>query len=330
MGMVDDGGMESADAVVGRFAGAVGGLRRGSAYLVGVSGGADSVALLHLLVGAGFRKLAVCHLDHGLRGRAARGDAAWVRRLAMELGLAFHTRRVDVRVLGNREGVSLEEAGRLARHRFFAGVSREFRSRRVLLGHHADDRAETLLFNLMRGAGLPGLASPGRQSTIRVDGRRLDVLRPLLEIRKGELLGYLEANGLSYREDASNSDLSFSRNRIRHCVLPVLEREFGRDVRSALVRTARIVSDENDFLSSLVGLSPLPVEPSVRELRAMHPAIQRRLLMEWLCRAGVPDCGFAEVERVRSLLRFGGDAPAKINLPGGRHARRRSGLLFLE
>ena len=126
--------------------------------MVGVSGGADSVALLHLLVAGGFRNLVVCHLDHCLRGRASTGDARFVRRLAEKLGLECEIGRIDVaeRMAASRD--SMETAARNARHGFFAECAVKHRCRRILLGHHADDQAETVLWNLLRGShGLKGM-----------------------------------------------------------------------------------------------------------------------------------------------------------------------------
>src|SRR6478609_3462356 len=151
-------------------------------WLVGVSGGADSVALLHLLAAEGFRKAVVCHLDHGLRGRASAEDAKFVKRLAEKLGLHCEVGRADVRGRMLARGESLETAARNARHDFFAACARNHRCPRVLLAHHADDQAETVLWNLLRGShGLKGMRDT--QLLVTEAGVKLELIRPLLGIR---------------------------------------------------------------------------------------------------------------------------------------------------
>ena len=139
----------------------LGSLSRTARYLVGVSGGRDSVALLHALVEAGFRRLIVCHLNHGLRGRAAAADARFVATLAARLGLECESEQVDVARLAKKMGQSLETAAREVRYAFFARVARRRRCRSLFLGHHAGDQVETFLFNLFRGSGRGGLGGGG-------------------------------------------------------------------------------------------------------------------------------------------------------------------------
>ena len=148
--------------------------------LIAVSGGRDSVALLHALHAAGHHRLVVCHLDHRLRGRASTGDAAWVKSLAAKMGLTCETAAADVKTLAATGGESLESAGRRARHTFFGACARIHRCRTVLTAHHADDQVETVLFNLFRGSsGLRGMAA---ETEIIVPGLRqpLRVVRPFL------------------------------------------------------------------------------------------------------------------------------------------------------
>src|ERR1035437_5044698 len=155
--------------------------RPAARHLVGVSGGADSVALLHLLVEGGSRNLVVCHLHHGLRGRDATADQHFTARLAKQLGLPFETGRVDVRKLAKASGESLETAARPARHEFFARCAKFHRCPRVILAHHADDQAETILWNLLRGShGLKGMSA---NQHIMAGGRQLVLFRPLLANR---------------------------------------------------------------------------------------------------------------------------------------------------
>jgi len=310
--------------------GGVSALRRGETHLVGVSGGRDSVALLEALVRLGFEKLVVCHLDHGLRGRASAGDARFVAALAKRLGLEAETGRADV--AEEAGGSSLETAAREARYRFFAQAARRRRAGRVILAHHADDQVETLLFNLFRGTGLAGLGGmkPFSRRAIRLEEGRpvhLALYRPMLGLWREEIDAYVAARRLRYREDASNRSMEPMRNRIRHELIPAVERLFGRAVRPALLRTAELAREEEALLGELAGPAPEGAL-DVPTLKAQPVALQRRQILAWLRRAGVPEAGYELVERVRALL--AGGAPAKVNLPGGRHVRRREKRLFIE
>jgi tRNA(Ile)-lysidine synthase len=295
---------------------------RGRNYLVGVSGGRDSVVLLHALVELGFRRLIICHLDHGLRGRDSLNDRRFVQRLARRLGLECICRKVDVAELSSERKLSIETAAREARHGFFTDVATSKRCSRVFLAHHADDVVETFLFNLCRGASRAGLTSMRTKSHVG----KLTLLRPMLSVTRATIDTFASAHRIRFREDASNEDPRFVRNRLRQEAIPLLEEILGRDVRTAILRTVTIMRDEEDWIATLPEVTPSEVL-STREVAAMPCALQRRLLKNWLDQAGIRDVGFEEVERVRTLLNM---QVAKVNLPGGRHARRRSGVLFLE
>jgi tRNA(Ile)-lysidine synthase len=307
------------------------GASRGKRWLVGVSGGADSMALLHLLVAAGFRKLVVCHLDHGLRGRAAaEEDARFVRRVAGQLGLECEIGRADVAARMAARGESLETAARNARHAFFSECARKHRCRRILLAHHADDQAETVLWNLLRGShGLKGMRE--EQRLVTESGVVLELIRPLLGIRRAELVALLESQGHRWREDASNAEPIAVRNRLRNEALPLLAGISGRDPTLALVRGAADTEDlealEAWALERAKVLDPqgrlhLPV------LRALPVALQRIALRKFLQDGGLASPERDLIERGLSLLEVGN--PAAINLPGGGKLRRREGRLWIE
>ena len=296
-------------------------------YLIGVSGGRDSVALLHWLMELGYRKLVVCHLDHRLRGRSSTADARFVERLAAANELPFELGKTDVRQLARETKQSMETAARTARYSFFAEVARRRRCRTILLGHHADDLVETFLINLFRGAG--GAGRQGiRLITVRaVDDVELIIVRPLLGIWRADIDVYVRAHRLRFREDASNRQLDALRNRMRHRIIPELEKEFGREIRKTVHRMATIAAEEDAFLTA--ALPQTSARLSVKELQAMPVALQRRAITRWLREQQVSDVGFALVEQVRAMLDPAA-GPAKINLPGDRHARRRAGELFIE
>jgi tRNA(Ile)-lysidine synthase len=283
-------------------------LEPGEALLVGVSGGPDSVALLDALVKSGWRPH-VCHLNHQLRGPASDADAEFVRDLARRYGL---TNTIEwQKVAGDEDGA------RRARHEFFAKVAAQTGIRKLALAHTADDQVETFLLRLLRGAGVPGLIGiwPERQlGTLRV-------IRPMLKVRRVEVLEYLSAQGLKYREDASNTDTRFTRNRIRHELLPMLERDFNPAVREVLLHTAEILRDEDFYLLHHVAQRFYMTvcqndAVNVKALANCPVAIQRRVLRFWLGgdAESAPSFTFDQIEAVRHAAL--GDSPgAAVDLP---------------
>lgn len=299
-------------------------------YLVGVSGGRDSVALLDALNEAGYKNLVVCHLNHRLRGRSSEADVRFVAELAKRDGLAIEIRSVAVRSLATRKKLSIEAAAREARYAFFADTAARTGCTAIFLGHHADDLVETFLINLFRGAGTTGLTSLREISTRRINGVDLTIIRPLLGIWRAEIDQYIKRRRLKFREDVSNRDLAPLRNRIRLRVIPYLEKTLDRKIRRNIWRTAMIAAEEENFFETLLppelsAATTLAVEP----LRMMSPAVQRRALHQWLHGADVRGIGFDLIERVRSLLDLSA-AVAKVNLPRNRHVRRRARKIFIE
>jgi len=291
-------------------------------YLIGVSGGRDSMVLLFALHARGFTRLTVCHLNHGLRGNAAKADARLVERSAHKLGLAFELGEADVKTHARTNKQSIESAARELRHAFFQTCAKAHRSPRIFLAHHADDQVETCLFNFLRGSGTAGL---GGMKMCAMLGR-LELIRPMLAISRAEISAYAKANRIPYRDDASNQSAAHTRNRIRASVLPVIEKAVGPSFRAAILRAAEISREEDRWMESLI--SPAECQLSCPGLRSMPEALRRRTVLRWLREQGVKEPGFAETERVLGLLDTAG--PAKVNLPGNLHARRRSGRIFLD
>jgi len=297
-------------------------------YLIGVSGGRDSVALLHWLVDLGYRKLIVCHFDHQLRGRSSQADARFVKKLAAKYRADFQIGSANVRALAKKKRMSIETAAREARYSFFAKVAKRRRCRTIFLAHHADDLVETFLLNLFRGAGTAGLAAMRDASTRRIDKFDLVVVRPFLGVWRKEIDIYLREQRLKFREDASNKNLNPLRNRVRHRVIPYLEKMLGRNIRQNIWRTAVIAAEEENWIENQLPDSD-EVELPVAKLRDTPVALQRRRILKWLRAQSVADVGFDLIERVRSLAER--DARiAKVNLPQDRHARRRAGKIFIE
>jgi len=301
-----------------------------SRYLIGVSGGRDSIALLNLMVDLGYKKLVVCHLNHQLRGASSRDDARFVEKVARNLRLDCEIGSTDVGALAKRSKLSIETAARFARLAFFVEVARRRRCSRMFLAHHADDLVETALLNLFRGAGPGGMAAMRKFSIHRIGETELTILRPLLGVWRSEIDSYVRQNELEFREDSTNAALHSSRNKIRHRILPDIEKLFSRDVRKTIWRAAQIWSEEEAVLDSLVSTETISAANlSVAPLRKMAVALQRRTIHRWLRARKVADVSFDTVENVRSLLEPGAKA-AKVNLPRDQHARRRAGKIFLD
>ena len=206
----------------------------GAPLLVGVSGGADSVALLRaLLNGQSDRsRVSIAHLDHGLRPESA-SDAAWVTRLAATLKVRVVTRRVDVSRVADATGRGVEESARHCRYDFFTDVAREHGCRLVAVAHTADDQTETILHHLLRGTGLAGLR--GMPASRSLD-EHLTLIRPLLGVSRQQVVDYLEELKQPYLVDESNVDERFTRNRLRHSLLPLLRNQYNPRVDESLRR----------------------------------------------------------------------------------------------
>jgi len=320
-------------------------------HLIGVSGGRDSVALLHWLISLGYERLIVCHLNHRLRGRSGDADARFVNRLveryneqALGLprtqtgkrtfrpitngGIEFKLSSANIRALGKQQKMSIEAAAREARYAFFAEIARRQNCRTIFVAHHADDLVETFLINLFRGAGNAGLAAIREISSRRIDGVDLTIVRPFLSVWRKEIDDYVREHRLKFREDATNKNLTPLRNRIRHRIIPYLEKMLGRNIRQNIWRTAMIAADEQKWIESELRDST-HTDLSVVKLRALPIALQRRALLKWLRSQNVADVGFDAIERVRSLADCD-TRIAKVNLPENRHARRRAGKIFIE
>lgn len=284
--------------------------------LVGVSGGIDSVALLHALVKSG-RKPVVLHFDHGWRTDSG-ADAKWVRELAAQLKLKYVGAKMRPTAKNHREADA-----RVARYAFFAKTATRLGIPHLVLAHHADDQVETFLMQLLRGSGA---ASRGMDPVSRRAG--LVLHRPWLGVWKKEIAAYARRHKLKWREDTTNTDTRHRRNLIRQRVLPYLQKQISSHVPENLLRAAEIFRAESEWLDALCADAAIHAELDVKMMRAGSLAQQRRTIVRWLQNWDVKDISFADVEAVRGLLV--NITPAKINLSAGRFARRRSGKLFVE
>ena len=291
--------------------------------LVGVSGGRDSMVLLHALLAAGFKNIVICHLNHTLRGRSSDADARLVVSEARRLNLPVEQARSRTAEFATAQKKSLELAARELRMAFFEECAAREKTKFLVLAHHADDQVETCLFNFLRGTGAAGLG--GMRPVAQLG--KLTVHRPLLGVTRTQIETFRKQHKVRFREDATNSGLDHTRNKLRHRVLPLLSEIMGESYRSAILRASEILRNEDDWMSSF--LPETPLELDCKQIREMHPAMQSRVILRWLRKCGVPEAGHAETRRILALLDTV-NGPAKVSLPGNHHARRRSGVIFLE
>ncbi len=288
---------------------------------VAVSGGADSVALLHVLARLGRRRgweLEVLHFDHGLRGEESDADRRFVEELAAGMGLACHVECADVRAAA--QGENLEQAARRMRYRFFAEVRARQGLEVVATGHTASDQAETVLMRLLRGAGTDSLAGIRPVN----DGW---VVRPLIEMTREQVREWLRAEGLEWREDASNADTSYDRNRMRHELLPLLRREWNPAVEEALARLAGgFARDEVWWAEQVEAVWREAVRRwgrgvvlETKALGGVHAALQVRVLKK-ACAEAAGKAPRMEGEHLEALLALVGQraGAGKASLPGVR------------
>ncbi len=302
----------------------------GSLLLLAVSGGNDSLVMLHLLhrlrATLGL-KLHVASLNHGLRGSAGADDASFVQEQAETLGLGV--------TLGSATGLNSETDARRARYDFLATTARQVGACHVVTAHHADDQVETLLLNLLRGSGLRGLA--GMRHLAELPGHpQLSLLRPFLDFPRSELRAWGQAQGLKPRQDASNSDRRMRRNRLRHDILPLL-RDFDPRVDQSLLRLSEIAARDYDYVQQQLGAATgNALRHSDRRIRlsrstflALHPALQRHLALNALRDLGSTDAGTEHVAGLVSLAGSGRTGQV-YSLPGGTQLRIEYGDLVFE
>lgn len=288
-------------------------LQAGDRVVVGVSGGADSVCLLRMLCDLKEElsiTLEVLHVNHGLRAEAGE-EAHYVEQLCRDWGACFHLEEVDVMALSRELHCSTEEAGRRARYDAFDRLARETLSGRIAVAHNANDRAETQLFHLFRGTGVKGLAG--------IAPVRDQIIRPLLCLERREIEAILAERGIPYCQDRTNAEDAYTRNRIRHHILPYAEAEISTEAVAHMNRTAEQLAELEDYLA---GQTAEAISICVREserrgeyridripFRTMHPAIQSRILLSILTELSPErrDIGSTHIDALRELVLRGGN-----------------------
>ncbi|MEK6775646.1 MAG: tRNA lysidine(34) synthetase TilS [bacterium] len=304
-------------------------LEKGDRVVVGLSGGPDSMALLDVLwTLKDVYELALipAHLNHGMRGKESEGDLAFCEQAAARYGTTLVSEFVDLPALIREKGLSAQAAAREIRYDFFQRTAREHGAFRIALGHHADDQAETLLMRLLRGAGARGLSGmPVR--------REPGIIRPLLDATREQILSYLTEREIPYREDSSNHKGIYLRNRIRMELIPLLVEKYNPNLIEDLLRTARILGDEDAYMQEQAErhFSPVRIPGGVAlglmDMKGLPDALVRRMVRMAMVQAG----GFFEMtfRHVDSILKLMGreGSAARVDLPHGLKVRKVYGRL---
>jgi len=305
---------------------------RGGSIVVGLSGGADSVALLDALVSLQRRRsfrVVAAHLDHGLRPDSA-ADAAFCASLCARLGVPLRVGAADVRARTRTERGGLEAVARRERYAFLRRVGAEEGASAIAVAHTLDDQAETLLLRLLRGAGATGLGGMRPRSG--------EIVRPLLGVSRTEVLAHLRERDLPWREDPTNADLAHRRNRVRHELLPYLESRYNPSVRRVLARSAGLLAEEAAHvrgeairLLERIGRAEADaVVVSRSELSATPRPLARAVVRAALERAGgLARVSAEHVERILDLTASTAPSGRRLPLPGGREASFRFGEIRL-
>ena len=299
--------------------------------LVALSGGSDSVALTLLLRDlaehGGFSLLSLAHLNHRLRPTAAR-DEQFCRDFAERVGLPIVVDSVDVASYAARERLSVEDAARRARYAFLHRAAADAGADRIAVGHTRDDQAETFLLKLIRGAGLTGLGG--------IYPRHGALIRPLLDVSRTELREYLTAGGWSWVEDESNEDLANPRNRVRHLVVPELDRAYGGATAPSIARAAGLARDDAQWLDELAAgrytelatRTSDGIEIDAAGLATEPLPVRRRILLQALRTiARGREVGLDHVEAASSVI---SRECAGADVPGGRVELRRGKVVLIE
>jgi tRNA(Ile)-lysidine synthase len=328
---------------------------RDTHVVVAVSGGADSLALLRGMYAlkkmhGGDGELFVAHLNHKVRGVEADADAAWLSALCERLNLQLCLGTADVNSHSSERGDGFEEAARWARYNFLRQTAETFGARFVATAHTSDDQVETVLHRIVRGTGLAGLSGIRRSRSL---SESVTLVRPLLNLSRGQVIKYLSDLGQSYRTDTTNADTDFTRNRIRHELLPNLREQFNSGVDAAVLRLASQATEAEQFVRSTAadlgrgcvklewgrssGSDSLACSPAARiAIECGMLSKQNALLVREVCKLAWQDAnwplqsmGYREWQMLAAMV--AGEASTQTaNLPGNVRARREDAVLRLE
>lgn len=281
-------------------------LIRNNHYLVAVSGGTDSLALADIcatLSEEGYASFTICHVEHGIRGVESFEDMAFVENYCQEKHLQYVGVRVDALAFAKKNKLSIEDAARKLRYDVLRKTMFEVRATKILTAHQADDQAETILWRLLRGAGLDGLAGMKLENN--------DIIRPLINVKREDIVHYLAVKKLKSRQDATNKNLKYTRNKIRQELLPFLANNYNERISETLFRTAKILGEDAECLESIAlekynealveceGLILL----DAKKLNILTPAICKRVLRIACFRMGLDELDYERTQAVYEMLK---------------------------
>ncbi|MFO7152718.1 MAG: tRNA lysidine(34) synthetase TilS [Bacillota bacterium] len=308
-------------------------IKNGDRILVGVSGGADSVCLLHLLLR--FRQefgidLAVAHLNHSFRGREADEDEAFVRELARKWELPFYAEKIDVPAYVRETGLSPEDAARRVRYAFFERVREKIRADRIALAHNSNDREETILMNIFRGSGIEGL--------VGIEPVRDHYIRPLIDVERKAIEEYLRKEGIPYRTDSTNLQAIYFRNKIRLELIPLIKRDYCPHLSAALKRLSEIASIDASLLDELTRAAyaetsekiPGGVKIDLKKFGELHDSLKLRVVRK----AAEEILGILqdfEYRHAKMLVDFIMEKPtgSRLSLPHGLTGEKSYGCFYI-
>ena len=300
-------------------------LMPGDRVVAGISGGADSVCLLFLLLEWAKTvplELAVVHINHGIRREAA-ADAAFVKGLCEAHGLTFYLTESDVRTRAEQEKCSEEDAGRRTRYEAFARAAEEFGATKIAVAHNCNDRSETMLFHLFRGSGIKGLGS--------IQPVRDNIIRPILCLERQEIEEYLKISDITYCQDATNASDDYTRNRIRHHIIPYAQEHIVQGCVSHMAQTAELLSETENYLEQqtkiamkacVVQRKEKLYEIAVASLLEEHPLLQKRILHQLVKSLSPHQKDISYIHIVDLLELFTGEGNRSVNLPFGIQGKR--------
>ena len=302
-------------------------IQNGDKIIIAVSGGSDSICLLDILnhIKKQFNlSLMIAHVNHGIRKRESEVEARFVRLKSFHMNLPFEQLSIAVPAIAREKGLSIEQVGRTLRYRFFKNLLHKYQAQKIALGHHADDQVETVLMRIIRGSGLQGLRG--------IPAKRNEFIRPLIECSRLEIEAYCQRRKMTYCDDSSNREPIYLRNKIRHQLIPLLNKEYNPSICNHLLQLQTIVQDElvcwrelteKYFLKALTRKYPSGIVLDCRQLTEWPVALQRHVIRKGLShlRYYLADIQFNHIESIRGLCLT--DRGEKcIDLPGGIRVRK--------
>jgi tRNA(Ile)-lysidine synthase len=309
-------------------------LEPGDTVLAGVSGGADSIALLHILLKLTPEfdlRLGIAHFNHGLRAMESERDAEFVKSVAENLNLPFYNKKVYVKKFSIHHKLSIEEAGRILRYKFLTETARKYGFDKIALGHQKEDMAETILINMLRGSGPQGISG--------IPPKRDMIIRPLININRTDIEFFLRSENIAHITDSSNMDPQFLRNRIRHGLIPLLASEYNAEIVENLNRTAEILRDEQIWLDSMIKplleKTKLPGDNtnfnlSIPELIKIPIAAARRIIRQavYEIKGNLHGVGFKHMDAILELI-TSNNKNNQFDFPGPVRIKRENDKLLI-